>query len=512
MSITPKSNLLELINSLSTSEKRYLKQFINKSGETKSNHAKLLNAIEKQEVYDEEKLKKKLKNTTIVKQWSRVKNYLYNYILRVLQNYYQQDAEFEILNNLQQIFLLYKKGIYEDAYKLLMKTKYLVYEGSYPTLLPFIADWEMRMGHIVHHRVLESEPINYEENNQWAIDVASNLLFYNKIRVDVMSNKMNKGRYLRMKDGNEVILNKDIFCSLDLAKSPMAKWSFLSLKNLLYGQQGAYLKGFYEMKKCMELHEEYPLLEKQTPFSYITTINNFIIDAIETENWEDIPFVIEKIDACIKENKASTVHVLLTSIKYNALLKTSIGQLNYEKGLEYVELAEEFVAQNEHVTNMYVQAHLLLHYSAHIYVVKGAYDKALVAIEKLEKIQRIPIFRTAILLLKLICLYEQDEVLLLPYTLRSVYRNLLGKKDLYGVERIILNLLKAGMKVVSKEELAKVFQKYLVKLEEYIASAPKEELELLQHFNYVAWVESKAKQLPLEEVLERSLGEKAAQK
>ena len=57
----PKSGLFELINSLSASEKRYLKQYINKSGEAKSNHAKLLIGIEKQEVYDEEKLKKKFK-------------------------------------------------------------------------------------------------------------------------------------------------------------------------------------------------------------------------------------------------------------------------------------------------------------------------------------------------------------------------------------------------------------------------------------------------------------------
>lgn len=502
MAITPKSSLLELVHSLTTSEKRYLKQFINNSGETQSNHAKLLNAIVKQEYPDEEKLKKKLKKTSIVKQWSRVKNYLYNYILRVLQNYYQQDGEFEILNNLQQVFILYKKGIYEEAYKLLMKTKYLVFEGSYPVLLPFIADWEMRMGHIAHHYAIENELVDFEENNAWAIDVASNLLEYNKMRVDMMSNKMQKGRYLRMKEDNEDVLSKERFCSLEMAKSPMAKWSFLSTKCLLYGQQGAYLKGFYEAKQCMELHEKYPLLEKQTPFSYITTINTFLVDAIETEHWGEIPLVIKKIDIYIKENKASSISVLLTSIKYNALLKMSIRRVDYAKGLEYAAAAEVFVSKNKHVTNMYVQAHLLLHYAAHIYVVDEAYQKALVVIEQLETIQRIPIYRNAMALLKLICLFEQEETLLLPYTLRSVYRNLLSKKDLYGVERIVLNLLKASVKVASKKELPSIFQKYLIKLQEYVAVAPKEELELLEHFDFVAWVESKIKRCPLVELLE----------
>jgi hypothetical protein len=503
MAITPKSSLLELVDSLTTSEKRYIKQFINNSGETRSNHAKLLHAIVKQESPDEEKLKRKLRNTSIVKQWSRVKNYLYNYILRVLQNYYQQDVEFEILNNLQYVLILYNRGIYEEAYKLLMKTKHLAFEGSYPTLLPFIAEWEMRMGHLSNRYAIEKEVIDFEENNEWAIDIANNALSYNEIRLNVLAKNISKGRYVRMKEESEEILNKEAFCSLEMAKSPMAKWSFLTIKSFLHGQQGAYLNSFYEAKQCMKLHETYPLLEKQAPFSYITSINTFLVDAIETQHWEEIPFIIDKIDAYIQENKTSTVSVLLTSIKYNALLKISIRRVDYIKGLEHAEVAEVFVSKHKHITNMYVQAHLILHYAAHIYVVNGAYKKALVAIDNLEVIQRIPIYKSAMALLKLICLFEQNELLLLPYALRSVYRNLLNKKDLYGVERIILNLLKASVKVVSKEALSKVFQKYLTQLQEYIVVAPKEELELLEHFNYVAWVESKVEKRPLVELLEQ---------
>lgn len=501
--ITPKSNLFELIKSLSTSEKRYIKQFINNSGETKSNYAKLLDAIVKQDVPDEEKLKKKLKNTSIVKQWSRVKNYLYHYILRVLQNYYQQDAEFEVLNNLQQIFILHKKGIYEDAHKLLMKTKDLASDGSYPTLLPFIADWEMRMGHIMHRYGTQNEAGVFKRNNNWSIDMANNLLEYNEIRMNVLSNKEQKGRHIRMKEDNEEVLNRDKFSSLEMAKSPMAKWSFLATKGLLYAQKGDYLKSFYEAKQAMELHEEYPLLKKQTPFAYISNVNSFMVHAIQTQQWEEIPFVIKKIDAYIQKNKASVVSVLLTSIKHNALLKMSIQRVQYKEGLHYAKAAEVFVAEHKGVTKIYVQASLLLHYAVRIYVVNGHYEEALGVIEELEIIQQIPIYRTAIALLKLICLFEQDQTLLLPYVLRSVYRNLLSNKDLYGIERVVLNLLKASLKVATKRDLAKVFKKYLIKLEEYTAVAPKEELELLDHFDFVIWVKSKVEQQPLIQLLEQ---------
>lgn len=507
MAITPKSSLLELVNSLTTSEKRYIKQYINNSGEAESNHAKLLNAIGKQEHYDEEKLKKKLKNTSIVKQWSRVKNYLYNYILRVLQIYYQQDAEFEILNNLQQILILYKRGIYEEAYKLLMKTKLLTTGGGYPTLLPFIASWELKMGHLANRYIIKNEVVDFGKNNAQAIALAENSLYYNKISVSVIARNITEGRHVRLKEESEEIMNTEAFSSLEMAKSPMAKWSFLFTKTVLYAQQGACLNSFYESKESMKLHEEYPLLEKQTPLSYITSIHSFVIGAVGTNQWDEIPFIFKKIDTYIQKNKGSVMNVLLTSIKHNTLLKMSIRQGNYEKGLEYAEAAETFVSQNKYITNMYVQAHLLLHYAAHIYVVNEAYEKALEAIDQLEIIQRIPIYRNAIALLKLICLFEQDEILLLPYTLRSVYRNLLNKKDLYRIERIILNLLKASIKVASKSELSPIFQKYLTKLKEYIAVAPKEELELLDHFNYISWVESKVEKCSMIELLKSNYGE-----
>ncbi|BDS09387.1 hypothetical protein [Aureispira anguillae] len=505
MNPTVNSGLFELINTLTPSEKRYIKQFINKSGDAKNNHVKLFNAIVKQEQYDEEKLKKKFRGTSIVKQWSRVKNYLYNYILRVLQIYYQQDEEFELYNNIQQVAILNKKGLYEDAHRLLKKTKYLAFEGGSATLLPIIAEWEMILDNLIWYNQKEKEPLDYAENNIWATDVAQNMLLFNERCIAVFANSTKKGRHLLLEKNNLKLLNQPIYASVEEAKSPMAKWFFYVAKVVLHVQISQYLEAYFNAKGCIELHHQYPLLQKYAPLTYITSLNNFVQATIDAKQWHEIPFLIQEVDNYINKHKTSSKVLYLTCIKYVAMLSANIGQGQFEEALLYTDAIETFVVENEQANDRYVKPHILLYHLVHIYLVNGRYAEALKHIEHLEGIQQVAIYTNTTRLLKLIILFEQDEVLLLPYAIRSVYRSLLKKKNLFEFERIVLNLLKTSANAASKEALKQTFSKYLEKLQKLVDTAPKAELELLVHFDYLAWMKSKVENRPLLEILkERS--------
>ncbi|BDS09391.1 hypothetical protein [Aureispira anguillae] len=501
MKLTRKSGLFELVNRLTTSEKRYIKQFINRAGESNSNYAKLFNLIIKTEICDDEELKKKFKKIAIVKQWSRTKNYLYNYILRVLQVYNQQNVEFEILNNLQQVDILYKKGLDGDAYQLLKKTKKLAFEGIYPTLLPFIAEWEMRLGRLIWNYQEEKEPLNYQKNNEWALDVANNLLLLEKYRTDVLINMVAKGRHLRVKEINQEILAKAVFKSIDEAKSPFSKWAFCVTKNIIYAQVWQFFDVYSSAKDGIELHRQFPLLKKQAPRTYIASINNFIAAAIEIGKWDEALMIMEEIDLYVEKNNDEINNVLLMSIKYLAFLKLKIESRDYEGWEEYGEEIETFIKKHKKENNTYVRPDYILQYYTVICIVNGEFVKALELIEDIEQIQKIAIYRNAVLLMKLICLFELNEVLQLPYVIRSIYRNLRKKKDLFDFERIILNLFKASANVASKNELKNVFRRYLVQLKKLAQTAPKAELELLEHFDFLAWMESKVEDRPLLEIL-----------
>lgn len=501
MKLTHKSDLFGLIKSLSPSEKRYIKQYINRTDGTNNNYAKLFDAIARQEVEDDKKLKQKFQHLGMIKQWSRNKNYLYNFILRILQVYHQQDAEFEVSNNLQQVTILYKKGLHKDAYKLLKKTKQLAREGVSPTLLPFIAEWEMRLGRLIWYHQEEKEALDYQKNNEQAIDLAENLLIIQKTSADIIGNITQKGRHIRAAPSNLAMLQQGALSSIENAKSPMAQWCFYNTKNVLFTQLKEHNDAFALAKESILLHKKYPLLEKHAPFAYLTSLNGLVTTLLDAEQWEELPFVIQEIDEHLKTNKVTTIQLLLKSIKYMALLKYYIGTNDYEGGLVYAKEILQFLEKNKKENDSYTRPRLLWHYLTIIYVTNGKYEEALGLIEQLEQTQRIAISRNAMLLMKLICLFELEENLQLPYVVRSVYRALLKKKDLFEFERIVLNLLKASANVSSKDALKKVFSKYLIQLHKLVATAAKPELELLEHFNFLAWMESKVENRPLLDIL-----------
>jgi hypothetical protein len=80
--MSEKNDLHKLIHSLTPNEKAYFKKFAYKSKDDKENpYLLMFDAILKQDEYDEEALKKKLKNTKLINNFSAAKNYLSDLII-----------------------------------------------------------------------------------------------------------------------------------------------------------------------------------------------------------------------------------------------------------------------------------------------------------------------------------------------------------------------------------------------------------------------------------------------
>ena len=84
MELNQKLYLFQPIKSLSSSEKGYVKKYCTKN-EAGAAYLKPLDAIDKQEKYDEDALKKKFRKEKFVNQLSVAKNYLIKAILKSLR-------------------------------------------------------------------------------------------------------------------------------------------------------------------------------------------------------------------------------------------------------------------------------------------------------------------------------------------------------------------------------------------------------------------------------------------
>jgi hypothetical protein len=111
----------QLVHSLSRNEKRYFKLF---SGLVKGqkNYLEIFEIMEKQQVYDEEALKKKLAKKPYAKQLTYEKHYLRKMILKALRSYHSSD-ESRLGNVISDLETLTEKGLSELFLPLVSKHK-----------------------------------------------------------------------------------------------------------------------------------------------------------------------------------------------------------------------------------------------------------------------------------------------------------------------------------------------------------------------------------------------------
>ncbi len=120
----PKTDLHQLIQSLTKSEKRYFSLFAKRhviAGENK--YIKLFNCMEKQEIYNEAKIKQILNYKETYTNLSVEKGYLKELILKSLKHFHGKNFIDSILyDRLIQIEILYEKGLFELGFELIVKS------------------------------------------------------------------------------------------------------------------------------------------------------------------------------------------------------------------------------------------------------------------------------------------------------------------------------------------------------------------------------------------------------
>ena len=149
--------LFSLVQSLSASEKRQFSLYAGRLGgksERKFEH--LFKLLSKQKYYDEAEI---LSKTSITKQQlSNVKAHLYKQILTSLRLHTsQQSIPLQLREQYDFAYILYRKGLYKQALKLLDKTKTTAIEYEEKTIAFEVLDLE---------KIIESQYITRSSENR----------------------------------------------------------------------------------------------------------------------------------------------------------------------------------------------------------------------------------------------------------------------------------------------------------------------------------------------------------
>ncbi len=482
-----KDRLFHLIKSLSKGEKRYFKVFVSASKENK-NYLLLFDAIDRQSEYDEEKIKRKFRKQSFVRQLHVTKNYLMKLIMRSLRNYNSINSREGTLKDLlKDVEILFRKELFEQCEDVIKKACKLARElDNYPALLELLA----RKRRVILGRhgagsqqsalneisLLEKEALEKLTMQSEYWHLTSNLFTAIHSPGDYGVESLEDHPLLQSPPEGTLqstILYHFLWQAWHYAQNDLvaAKERIVSLVNIL---------------------ESFPDRIRDNPGAYITALNNLVSVCLQGKQLGEIPAILEKI-RCIPDKYAqdasSKIAVKMMAHTYNVELEMYRDNGEYEKGADLSRTVSAFLDDHKNVVqDVY---HLLLSYQiAYLHFVTRDYETSLYWLNEIFSRNfgdlRVDIQSYAHIL-RLIIHFELQNTIVLKYTVESC-RRFLKKK---GLDEYQGNLLRFFSKIslALPEEYERLYKDIYQKLFEQPADAV-----MRSHLDYLdvkGWLERK---------------------
>ena len=491
---TPSNKLFNLINSLSGSEKRYFKLFVNKNQTGKHNkYILLFDAIDAQEIYDDEALRKIVYADQPIqsRKFSELKNYLYELILKSLQGYDEKTSiEYKLKGLLLSIKALFKRSHFAGCKELVQKAKKLANKYEAFEHILEILNWEKKIAYTqIDVNFLDKELDRIQAEEKKCLDHLEDLSIYQNIFFKVLiSGKQNA--LLRSEDKKaylQKLLGHTLMQDEKNAKAHRAKILFHRIKSIYHYSLSDY-EGFYQSgKKILEIMELEPHILEEDVSEYISALSNFthscnFLD--KNDEVENCLIKFLKIKPLTTDDELK-IHRQYYQNKFNLCLRRGDIEEATKELENHLKEVEKFDKE------MFERGSFYFTYF-YIYFSNEDHEKALehlnewlnlprsVEREDLQSLARV---------LNLIIHYEMKNTLLLESLLRSTQRFLNKRDRMHKFEKELLGVIQASMKVHSEKELKEAFIQLKLELEN-LSKIPSESA-MLEYFNFSAWIDSK---------------------
>lgn len=508
-----KDPLVALISSLSKSEKRNFRLFARRNttkGDLK--FLTLFDAIDKAKDTDDASLLQKLKSVKRI-QLSNLKANLYRQILASLRQYHlQQNEDIVIREQLDFARVLYNKGLYKQALKLLDKAKNQALQHQLETLALEILEFEK---HIESQYITRSFESTAEYLTEQSNSLTKRISLTNKLS-DLALNFY--GLYLKMghirgeKDYRYIKLFKDTH----LVVEDESQLSFL--ERLYYYQSHVwyyfilqdFVMCYRYAQKWVDLFEEQPKLKIEQRTSYLKGIHNLLNVLFYLSHYDKLCEVLEQLE---KEFRASGMHetsnteMLLFLYYYTALINKHFMEGSFQEATEIVpKLEEEIVYFSEKLDP---QRTLVFYYKIGcIYFGNGQFKEAITYLQKVIDYKDVHISESIhcfARILSLIAHYEAGLDEKLESQIKSTYHFLKKMRNLQAVQLEIIQFMRK-MHTLTPENVKSQF----IQLKDRLAKHENDPYEKrpFMYLDIISWLESKIENKPVASVIQEKFRQK----
>ncbi|MBI2269843.1 MAG: hypothetical protein HYU69_05730 [Bacteroidetes bacterium] len=499
-------DLFLLIRSMSSNEKRYFKLFASIQKGDK-NYIKLFEVIGRQKEYDEKEIKKKFSETVFIKQLTRIKNYLYELILKSLRVYHSGiSVDMQLRTLLDNASVLYKKGLNESCRKMLTKAKKSAEKHErYPYIID-IHSWERKIfdGKIKHESGTGKELDDLFAAEQLAIKRLNIVNTYKHISSRTILYNKRSGNHENIK------ALKQIKLLLDSNKQTPATYEekyFYYHCNSLYLKNTGKLKQSNELlKKSIAHMESHPELLAENLSRYFISLRSLMNYYGEHKQYSEALHYLQNFKQAAGQygNRLDDrSRMVITYSLHEFEINLSIATGEFNSGIAIIPAIQK---ELQTLTQLPQDAKILLRFMyAYMYFGAGQYKKTIAWLNEIFEISN-NVLRVDILsyakILNLITHYELGNYELLPYIIKSTYRFLYKKNTLYKFERLALDFIEKKIrKINSSKELTIAFIALKTEVGKLIHDP--NEKAALAYFDYISWLESKIQKQPFAEIVRK---------
>ena len=495
------TDLIDLIKSLSSGEKRYIKKFALRSS-TKSDrlYLNLFNDIDRQKVYSKNAI---LNNVKYARHLSQLKKYLHAAICKGLDAYHAESSpRLQLIKMINMIEIFYDKGLEAQCWKLLANAKKIARTHEiYPYLIELL-QWERRMSSPID-RELEKESREIYSEEQEYLQHLNTTNDYWRLRWK-LTNFANRNYSIRTNTDIEKfnkLTDNPLFKSNKTPVAWRAKLYFHELKGTFFDITRDFYQSYLHRRACLNLYENFPEKKLQESQSYLITLNNYLVILILLKKYREI----EKCIALFRSIRKSQLSN--KNIRYGILLLFAnildfyLSRGEFEKGEKLIKEIDLYLRQYEGKISKIIELALSIN-SAIIYFGAGNFSSTLHCLNKIimndsfNSRNDITCFAR---ILNLITHFELGNIDILEYAVISTYRFLYKKEGLHQFEIAIINFIRQKLPhVVNNESLIDAFIELKNELEVIIRD-PLEQ-KALESFDFISWLESKIQNRPFAEV------------
>lgn len=489
----PSSDLYLLIHTLSSAEKNYIKKYAGVYSKNKNNYYKLLEAIYKQEEYDEKALLIKFRKESFVKHFAVTKNQLMELILKLLRQFHQKNSIHATINAAtENARLLYERGLATLAFKQLDKAQKLAEEHHIYSYSEEVLD-------LKRHFITQMQASDWREEVEGLLQKKEAIL---QAELEYVSYLRIYYQLLFLMRQNYVLRSEKETNKVD-AILPNGQLSEPKYPDYFYNQlfylnnKNAYAvlhkntaQAVLVMREIIALWEKHPKLIQSEPERYMAALNNYTNCVVNNKEFIDLEYLISKTNLINQDKPRMEALVFESSMLWRI---TSTATLrDYDKLIPLVEEIEVTLPRlKDNIQE--VRYFMFTRYTAYFHFMWGNYQQSLkhlevtLALKQIELRQDLQMFSN---MLYLFIHYHLGNNVFLYNAIKNYRRKIKKKGLLYDLEDFQLRLLSKLCNVPDKTMLQKQLDAFQKELADMTEKNPTLIFIMKQHLNLNEWMES----------------------